>query len=148
MVYHWIPCETRRPSFFDALRREMGEVVGQFQELECGQTTGVLSPRANVAETEEAFEISVDLPGLTAEEVELEFEDGKLTIAGTRKNEAEEEGKTFHRVERRSGEFRRSFTLGQDVDPDKVEAGFKDGVLRVTVPKAEKVRPKKIEIKS
>lgn len=148
MVYHWIPCNARRSSFMDTLRKEMGDVVGQFQEREFGQAPGAFAPRANVAETDEAYEISVDLPGQTAEEVELELEEGKLTIAGTRKNETEEEGKTFHRIERRCGQFRRSFMLGPDVDPDKVEAEYKDGVLRIAVPKAEKVRPKKIEIKA
>jgi HSP20 family protein len=126
----------------------MDDVLGRFQEVEAGQKADALAPRANVAETDEAYEISVDLPGLTAEEVELELEDGKLTIAGTRKNEAEGEGKTFHRIERRHGPFRRSFTLGEDVDAEKVEASYRHGVLRVTVPKAEKARPKRIEIKA
>jgi HSP20 family protein len=75
-------------------------------------------------------------------------EDGVLTITGTRETETSEEGKTYHRIERRHGKFRRSFSLGDEMDTDKVEAEYKDGVLRVAIPKAEKVRPKKIEIKS
>jgi HSP20 family protein len=132
---------------FDALRHEFGDVVEQLQEWELGKSTGLFAPRADVAESDEGYEISLDLPGVAAEDFELELEDGTLTIAGTRKDETNEEGKTFQRIERRHGQFRRSFALGQDVDPDKVEASYKDGVLRISVPKTEKVRPRKIEIK-
>ena len=148
MVCHWIPCNTRRSTFFDTLVREMDDLVGQFQEAEGDKTTACFTPRANVSETDEGFEISLDLPGLKADDVDLELEDGVLTISGTRESEAEAEGKKLHRVERSHGAFRRSFSLGPDVDADKVEAEYKDGVLRIIVPKAEKVRPKRIEIKS
>jgi HSP20 family protein len=126
----------------------MDDLVGRFQES-CGTETSTgFSPRADVAETDHGFEISVDLPGMKAEDVELEIEDGVLTVSGTRESEAEQEGRTYRRAERRHGPFRRSFSLGDEVDSNKVEAEYRDGVLRITVPKAERVRPKKINIKS
>ena len=148
MVYHWTPCNRRESTFFDTVVREMDGLVGRFQESGRGETSDCFSPRADVAEMDSGFEISVDLPGLNPEDVELEIESGVLNVSGSREKQTEEEGKTYRRVERRHGTFRRSFSLGEDIDTDKVEAEYKDGVLRITIPKAEKIRPKKIEIKS
>jgi HSP20 family protein len=104
-------------------------------------------PEANVSETEKAIDVSIDLPGMKPEDVKVELHDRVLTISGERKEEKEEKGKTFHRVERRSGSFRRSFTLPMEVDEAKVDAKFEHGVLNITLPKTEKAAPKKIEVK-
>ena len=100
-----------------------------------------------MVETDKAFEVSVDLPGIKPDDVKLEIKDGSLWVTGEKKEEKEEKGKTFHRVERRTGMFRRIFQLPVDVMEDKVDARFADGVLTVVLPKAEKVPPKHIEIK-
>jgi HSP20 family protein len=74
-------------------------------------------------------------------------QEGMLTIQGERKKEKEEKGKRYHRMERVYGTFVRSFTLPEDVDEEKIEAEFKDGMLMVRLPKSEKAKPKKLEVK-
>ena len=81
------------------------------------------------------------------EDVRVTLEDGVLTIQGERKQEKEEKGKKYHRVERSYGSFVRSFTLPDLVDEEKVKAEFKDGVLNLQLPKSEKAKPKSIEVK-
>jgi HSP20 family protein len=105
------------------------------------------TPSLNVCETDGGYEVSVELPGLKPTEVTVEFKDGNLWIAGEKKEEKEEKGKTFHRIERRHGEFRRMIQLPSAVDEAKVEAKFEHGVLMVSVPKSEKVKPKRIPVK-
>jgi HSP20 family protein len=104
-------------------------------------------PYVNLVETENELEVTVDLPGLKAEEVKVELREGHLFVSGERKEEMEEEGKTFHRRERRYGAFRRVILLPTPVKEEKVEAEFREGVLRVKFPKIEEVKPKHIEVK-
>ena len=80
------------------------------------------------------------------EEVNVEFKDDALWITGERKHESEEKGKTFHRVERHYGSFRRIIRLGTDVNPETINANYKEGVLTVTTAKTEAARPKRIEV--
>jgi HSP20 family protein len=108
----------------------------------------VLAPKANLAETDKAFEVTLELPGIKPEEVKVELRNGELWISGEKKEEKEEKGKTYHRIERRYGEFRRTIALPATVKESAVEAQFKDGVLKVVLPKVEQVLPKKIEVKS
>ena len=133
------------PSLFEDVGREMNRVLQHFGDWE-GQN-GYFAPSINVAETEKTYEVSVDLPGMKAEDFNLEFKDGQLWISGERKHETEEKGKTYHRVERSYGQFRRVITLGTDIDADHVDAEYKDGVLNVRVPKAQAVLPKRIQVK-
>jgi HSP20 family protein len=111
-------------------------------------TNGKFLPEANLIETEKAVEVTVELPGMKPEEVKVEIKGEQLWITGEKKEEKEEKGKTFHRVERRAGMFRRIFALPVEVEEEKVAAKFTDGVLKVTLPKAEKVAPKQIEVKA
>ena len=106
------------------------------------------TPRANLAEAENEYEVTVELPGLKPEEVNVEMKNGELWITGEKHEEQEEKGKTYHRIERRSGSFRRAFHLPTALKEEAIEAKFENGVLRVTVPKAEEVKPKRIEVKS
>jgi len=108
---------------------------------------GKFLPEANIVETDKAVEVAVELPGMKPEEVKVEIKEGKLWIVGEKKEEKEEKGKTFHRIERRSGMFRRIFELPAEVVEDKVDARFAEGVLKITLPKAEKAAPKQIEVK-
>ena len=91
---------------------------------------------------------SVELPGMNPEDVHVEFKDGHLWVTGERKQESEEKGKTYHRVERRYGSFRRVIAIGNEVDAEKVDATYKDGVLTVDIPKAAAAQPKRIQIKT
>jgi HSP20 family protein len=106
------------------------------------------APTANLAETEAGYEVTLELPGMKPEELNVEFRNGELWISGEKKEEKEEKGKTFHRVERRYGEFRRVFSLPVAVDEEKVTAEYKEGILRVAVPKIAEVAPKRVEVKT
>lgn len=103
-------------------------------------------PSVDVSETEGEYQIKAEIPDVKKEDVKVTVEDGILTIQGERKQEKEETGKKYHRVERSYGSFVRSFTLPDLVDEEKVKAEFKDGVLNLQLPKSEKVKPKAIEV--
>jgi HSP20 family protein len=108
---------------------------------------GVL-PTTDLVETENQFEVTVDLPGLKPEEVDVELKNGELWISGKREEEKEEKGKTYHRIERRHGEFCRVLSLPSTINVEKIDAKFENGVLKITVPKSEEVKTKHIEVKA
>ena len=105
------------------------------------------APSVDIAETAEAFEIKAELPDVRKDDVRVTVEDGQLRISGERKQEKEEKGKKFHRVERSYGSFMRSFSLPENVDDSKLSAEYKDGVLNVRLPKTEKAKPRAIAVK-
>jgi HSP20 family protein len=104
------------------------------------------APSVDVSETDGAYQIKAEIPDVKKENVKVTLDDGVLTIQGERKLEKEEKGKKYHRVERSYGSFVRSFALPDLVDEVNVKAEFKDGVLNLTLPKSEKVKPKAIEV--
>jgi len=104
-------------------------------------------PSVDVSETEGEYQIKAEIPDVKKEDVKVTLEEGVLTIQGERKQEKEEKGKRYHRVERSYGRFVRSFTLPDVVDEEKVKAEFKDGILNLALPKSEKAKPKAIEVK-
>jgi len=106
------------------------------------------SPEIDLIETENQFEVTVDLPGLKPEEVNVELKNGDLWISGKRDEEKEEEGKTYHRIERHYGEFRRVLRLSNTISEEGIDANFENGVLKVTVPKTEEAKPKHVEVKA
>jgi HSP20 family protein len=132
--------------FEEEMDRMIEDVFGRREPVWMIRETFV--PRANLVETENELTVTVDLPGMKPEEVKLELREGALWITGERKEEKEQNGKTFHRTERSYGAFRRIIELPSRVNEEKVEAAFRDGVLNVTLPKAEEVKPKQIEVKS
>ena len=137
----------RRPSFA-ALRREMEDLLARmWGDHEGSWWTGDFSPSADLAETENALEIRVDAPGMEAKDFDIEVNGNVVTIRGERKEEKEEKGKTFRRVERRYGTFSRSLTLPCNVNEDEVAAEYASGVLAVTLPKREDAAPKKVAVK-
>jgi HSP20 family protein len=115
-----------------------------------GDTTGVArtwSPAVNVAEDANGYQISADLPDVAIGDVKVVVREGVLTLSGERKRETKTEGVKYHLVERTTGTFQRSFSLPKDANGEKVSAEFKNGVLLVTVPKREEVKPREIEVK-
>jgi HSP20 family protein len=104
-------------------------------------------PAMDVYETDEKVVVTVELPGIKAEDVEVSVEDATLTVSGTREFTSEVTEESYHRIERRYGSFSRAVSLPPQVDTGKVEARFEDGVLAVEVPKVEKAKPKRIQIK-
>jgi HSP20 family protein len=105
------------------------------------------APRADICETDDNFSVNVEVPGIKREDVKINLENHVLSISGENKQEKEEKGKKFHRVERYYGCFSRSFSLPENVDEEKIDAVFKDGMLTLTIPKKEVAKPKAIEIK-
>lgn len=129
---------------FDRYTKAMGRPVSQGQEL---INTGDWTPRVDISETDNEFIIKAEIPEVDKEDVKVSVDNGVLTIQGERKQEKEEKGKKFHRVERYYGSFVRSFTLPDNIDATKIKASFKDGMLNLQVPKTGEARPKAIEVK-
>jgi HSP20 family protein len=108
---------------------------------------GDWSPQVDITETDKEFVIKAEIPEVKKEDVKVTVENGVLTIRGERKQETEETGKKFHRVERHYGSFTRSFTLPDNVDPANIKASFKDGMLALQIQKTAEPKPKSIEVK-
>jgi HSP20 family protein len=96
--------------------------------------------RVDISEDDKNIYIEAELPGMKKEDVKVTIEDGVLMIRGERKQETEEKKKNYHRVERVYGSFSRAFALGENIDKDKIEAKYEDGVLHLTLPKMEPVK--------
>lgn len=140
-------------SEIQSLRESMSSLFDRFcsdflrfpeSEEVSGQT---FSPAVDIKETPKEYIVTAEVPGIPKKDIEIEISDNILTIKGERKSEKEEKSESYHRVERAFGSFCRSFTLPTQVNPDKIEANFKDGLLNIKIPKAEEKLPKKIEIK-
>ena len=102
----------------------------------------------DVAETDESYLLTAELPGVGMEDICVNVEDNVVTIRGEKKAPEDTEGVKYHRIERPYGAFQRSLALPRNVDPEQVTAKYKDGVLEVNVGKSEESKPRKIEIKS
>ncbi|MCX7984007.1 MAG: Hsp20/alpha crystallin family protein [Bacteroidetes bacterium] len=105
------------------------------------------SPAVDIAEKDDAYIVKVELPGVEKDDVKVTLESNVLTIRGEKKFEKETKKENYHRIERCYGSFNRSFTLPSTVKSDKIDATYKDGVLTITLPKAEEAKPKQIEVK-
>ena len=105
------------------------------------------SPLVDITEDDKEYSIKAEIPEIKKEDIKINVHDDVLSISGERKYEKEEKGKKYHRVERAYGSFMRSFTLPEDADGSKVNAEYKDGVLKVHLLKSEKAKPKTIEVK-
>lgn len=104
------------------------------------------SPSVDISETDEAYLIKGEIPGVKKEDVKVFVQDGMLTIQGERKMEKEEKNKKYHRVECSYGNFVRSFRMPEDADENKVKAEFKDGMLNISLPKNKKAKSKAINV--
>jgi HSP20 family protein len=100
----------------------------------------------DLSETDQTFEVRLDVPGVNPKEIDIQLNANMLTISGERSEEKEEKGKTYHFVERSFGSFSRSVSLPSPVKEDAIEARYKDGVLTVTLPKTEEAKSRKIAI--
>jgi HSP20 family protein len=109
-------------------------------------TTANWAPPVDIYETENDLVVHFDLPGVDPKQVDVSVENNVLAVRGERHFAEKQNQENFHRVERSYGTFARSFTLSRSVDPDKIRANYKDGVLTITLPKAEAAKPKRIQI--
>lgn len=111
-----------------------------------GEAFADWAPAIDVQETETEYLIKADLPAVKRDEVKVTVEDGILAVEGERKQEKEEKGKTFHRIERSYGRFVRRVSMPSDVDQAKMTADFKDGVLTVHLPKSAAAKPRTVDV--
>ncbi|HVM33085.1 MAG TPA: Hsp20/alpha crystallin family protein [bacterium] len=125
---------------FDGLLNE-----GNFWDWAEGRTQ--LLPAVDVEETEAEYLFKAELPGLRKEDVKISLSDNVLEISGEKRSEERAKDRTYHRVERSYGAFRRTYAISKPIQADKIAARYKDGVLEITVPKAEEAKPREIEIK-
>jgi HSP20 family protein len=121
-----------------------------FGAVDGGRMSGLLrAPVADVVETESDIKVYAEMPGLTPADIQLDIENNVLTIAGEKHEERKEgdDKSTWHLTERRYGHFSRSFVLPRDVDQDGIQASFENGILTVVIPKSERARRRRIEVK-
>lgn len=103
-------------------------------------------PQVDVSETNSAYEVSAELPGVEEKDMDVSISDGMLVIKGEKRDEREKKAKDYHLTERSYGEFRRSFRVPDNVEPDKITASFSKGVLKVSLPKSKKTTSKERSI--
>ena len=134
-----------------SFRREMDRAFDRFFEgwpFRLSAEEGTWAPSVDVSETAKEVIVKAELPGMDAKEIDVSVRGEILTLRGERKQEKEEKGENFHRVERSYGSFSRSLQLPAEVDSGKVDATYKNGVLKITMPKTKEASTKKIEIKA
>ena len=134
-------------SDFDRLRQEVNRLFNVFAPGTEPFASRVY-PALNLSDDGNSFYVRAELPGVNSESLDVSVVEGQLLIRGERKIEPEEEKAGYHRRERESGFFRRTIALPAKVDPEKVSASMKNGVLTVTLPRAEEAKPRKITVKT
>ena len=133
----------------NTLQSEMNRLFNTVFDTPSGTSGNVLRrwmPAMDLVESADHFVLRADLPGMSEDDINIEFEDGTLTVSGERKAEHEDSKEGYHRVERSYGAFSRSLTLPQGIDADAVTASFDRGVLEIRIPKPEQRKPRKIAI--
>ncbi|NJN67204.1 MAG: Hsp20/alpha crystallin family protein [Chloroflexaceae bacterium] len=138
----WNPLEEMLP-----LREAMSQLLGEsfVRPGESPRSQGEVAAPVDISETPQAFFVEVAMPGLKSEDLHITIENNVLTIKGEVRREEQPE-RTYHRVERRYGAFERSMTLPNTVKSDAIRASLKDGVLMLEIPKAEEVKPRRINV--
>ncbi len=146
-VTAWHPVSDFASEFVN-MQREIDRMFDRFRGgmQDDGSATAWL-PAVDITENADAFVVNVEVPGIKKNDVKISVQNGVLTVRGERKQEEESQGETYHRLERSHGVFQRSFTLPTSVKSDKIDAAYNDGVLTITLPKAEEAKPKEIEVK-
>lgn len=129
------------------LRRELDSMFDTF--LGRGERFAVAwTPPMDVTELENEIQIQIELPGMKADDINVSITNNIMTLSGEKKEESERRGEDFHVKERTFGSFTRSVTLPSVVNADKITARFTDGILKISLPKAEEARAKRIEVKA
>ena len=150
MLGSLIPWHARFPATFRRGDRDMEELMNRFfheDEFWC-LPEKVFAPHVDVAETDKRYEVTMDLPGIDPKNLTVEIREGSLWVSGERKEEKEEKGKTFHRVERHYGAFRRAIPFELPVNRENVEAEYHEGVLKISVAKMPEAQTTRIEVKA
>jgi len=133
-----------------SIRNEIDNLLHEFfgGPIHTGPLAGEWLPAADITETEDSVLVKAELPGIEEKDIELSISGNLLTIRGEKKHVEEDKGENHYLGDRYYGSFRRTFQLPADIDQEQAEATFDKGVLRISVPKVEESKTKKIEIKS
>ena len=133
---------------FVNLREDIDRLYEEFfkDRMEDAESLSKVPTRVNIEETKDAYIVTAELPGLKKSDVKITFQDNQLTISGEKKEDADVKNRTFHRYERQFGSFSRTFSIPNLIQADKISASMEDGVLKVTLPKAEEAKPREIKI--
>ena len=125
----------------------LAHALGLHAKPQGSATTTAWAPALDISERKDAYLVTVELPGVEAEDLDITMEDGLLTIQGERHFAHDSSEQQFHRVERRYGAFRRAITLPAQVQAEQIEASFENGVIQIVVPKMEEAKPKRIQVR-
>ena len=128
------------------LNRMLDEAFGGWPSMQGGTLTSAWIPACDVCEDRDTVTISVELPGVRPEDVKLTVENNVLTVRGEKREETRSDQEQTHRAERAYGWFERAFALPSTVDPEQIEARYENGILRITIRKAERARPREIPV--
>ena len=146
----WYPFQDLRGAQEELSRRQLDSLYatahGQWQDMALANAPA-WAPALDISERKDAYLVTVELPGVKLDDLQITLEDGLLTIQGERHFAHDSSEQQFHRVERRYGAFRRSITLPAQVQAEQIEASFDNGVLQIVVPKMEEATPKRIQIR-
>ena len=138
LINYQRPCVTRYGRVFPAFEDELERLFDN--------SHSAWLPALDVQEDKDKFTVNLEVPGLKREDISVKLEDGNLVISGERKSETVSEGSEVHRQERYYGKFARAISLPSIVKADEVKAVYKDGILSITLPKAEESKPKQIDV--
>ena len=148
-LIRWRPESEMVPRISD-LNREMNRLFDTFIRgdlVDEGTLGSAWSPAVDILEQDDSFVLEAELPGLKKDDVKISVQDNILTLRGEKKDEQKESKKGYLRIETNYGSFTRSFTLPTTINSSKIEAEFKDGILKIQIPKAEEAKSKMIEVK-
>ena len=130
----------------DRINRVFDEAANRSKDYDDEMSKCDWRPIVDIFDTEKAIVINAELPGVTREDITLDVKENILSLKGERKSSEEVKKENYYRMERCFGSFERAFTLPSAVDQEKIKANFKDGILRIEIPKPEEKRPKQISI--
>ena len=152
-IVRWSPARELMPALSEemfVMRRQINRMFDNLfrgEAPESADLPSIWNPSVDIAERESEYVVKVELPGVSKDDVRITLEDALLTIRGEKKQEKESKEASYHRMERSYGSFQRSFTLPASVKADRIEASYRDGILTVTLPKADEARRKQIEVR-
>jgi HSP20 family protein len=130
----------------DRMNRLFDESVRNVRPGDEALSSAIWSPAVDIYETEDEVVVKAELPEVNQKDIDVQIENSTLTLRGERKFNKETKKENFHRIERAYGSFSRSFTLPSTIDQEKIRADYKDGILKISMPKREETKPKQIKV--
>ena len=151
-MFGLVPWRKQPKGDVSLLHREFDDLFNRFFRRDFGVPgdplgKGLWFPTTDILEDKKKITLKVEIPGVEAKDIDVSLDGRRLTIKGEKKHEKEEKEENFHRTERLYGQFRRTVELPAEVDPSKVDASYKRGVLKIELKKTKESHPKKIEVK-